>query len=147
MEEHVSQSIIFKNGIGHLPLTEGWGVYTTSVNATLFGPGGVWIRDVADDGIDFETDSEDPNAEASVYWVGSWPEVGDDDPDGQEYDVEFDVDYNNCGTDPEISAGGVSFGSAGNVKAGRACSKLGYKNISKIEAAVSYTHLTLPTKA
>ena len=54
MEEHVSQSIIFKNGIGHLPLTEGWGVYTTSVNATLFGPGGVWIRDVADDGIDFE---------------------------------------------------------------------------------------------
>ena len=93
MEEHVSQSIIFENGIGHLPLTEGWGVYTTSVNATLVGPGNVYIRDVAGDGIDFETDSEDPNAEAYVYWVGSFPQVGDDDPDGQEYDVDFEVDF------------------------------------------------------
>lgn len=141
MEEHVSQSIIFENGIGHLPLTEGWGVYTTSVNATLVGPGNVYIRDVAGDGIDFETDSEDPNAEAYVYWVGSFPQVGDDDPDGQEYDVDFEVDYNNCGTDPEISTGGVSFGSAGNVKAGRACSKLGYKNISKIEADLDLSGL------
>ena len=49
------------------------------------------------------------------------------------YTVEFDVDYNDCGVDPQTYVGGVDFGSAGDVKAGRVCSKNGYKNISKIE--------------
>ncbi len=144
MEEHVSQSIEFKNNLAHLPLTEGWGVNTTSVNATLFGPGQIWIRDVAGDGIDFETDSKDPNAKAYVYWVGYFPQDEKEeavDSDDQEYDVEFDVDYNNCGADPVVQTGGVSFGTAGNVKAGRACSKVGYKNISKIEADIDLTAL------
>jgi hypothetical protein len=39
------------------------------------------------------------------------------------YTVEFDVDYNNCGVDPQTYVGGVDFGSAGDVKAGRVCSK------------------------
>jgi|TARA_R110000824_G_scaffold346943_1_gene533780 hypothetical protein len=152
MEEHVSQSINFKNGIGHLPLTEGWGINTTSVNATLFGPGGVWIRDVADDGIDFVTDSKDPDAKAYVYWVGSFPQ-----PDGgkhvccqdepvdakgtQEFVPGFDVDYNDCGDDPIVSAGGVSFGSKGNVHSGRVCSQNGYINIATIDADIDLSGL------
>jgi len=52
------------------------------------------------------------------------------------YNVEFDVDYQKCSNNPIVSVGGVDFGSAGDVRAGRACSKNGYKNISKIEADI-----------
>jgi hypothetical protein len=52
------------------------------------------------------------------------------------YTVEFDVDYQKCGNNPVVSKGGVDFGSAGDVRAGRVCSKNGYKNISKIESDI-----------
>jgi hypothetical protein len=57
------------------------------------------------------------------------------------YTVEFDVDYNDCGVDPQTYVGGVDFGSAGDVKAGRVCSKNGYKNISKIEVDIDLSGL------
>ena len=57
------------------------------------------------------------------------------------YDVEFDVDYNNCGTDPLVSVGGVDFGNESSVKAGRVASKNGYINISKIEADIDLSAL------
>ena len=57
------------------------------------------------------------------------------------YDVEFDVDYNNCGTDPLVSKGGVDFGNESSVKAGRVASKKGYINISKIEADIDLSAL------
>ena len=34
------------------------------------------------------------------------------------YDVEFDVDYNDCGIDPLVSKGGVDFGNTNSVKSG-----------------------------
>ena len=52
------------------------------------------------------------------------------------YTVEFDVDYQKCGNNPIVSKGGVDFGSVGDVRAGRVCSKNGYKNISKIESDI-----------
>ena len=57
------------------------------------------------------------------------------------YTVEFDVDYNNCGTDPLVSVGGVDFGNESSVKAGRVASKNGYINISKIEADIDLSAL------
>ena len=57
------------------------------------------------------------------------------------YDVEFDVDYNNCGTDPLVSVGGVDFGNESLVRAGRVASKNGYINISKIEADIDLSAL------
>ena len=57
------------------------------------------------------------------------------------YDVEFDVDYNDCGIDPLVSKGGVDFGNESSVKAGRVASKKGYINISKIEADIDLSAL------
>ena len=57
------------------------------------------------------------------------------------YDVEFDIDYNKCGTNPIVSVGGVDFGAASNPLPGRVCSKNGYKNISKIEVDIDLSGL------
>jgi len=57
------------------------------------------------------------------------------------YDVQFDVDYNDCGSDPLVSVGGVDFGNESKVRAGRVCSKNGYKNISKIEVDIDLSGL------
>ncbi len=73
---------------------------------------------------------------------GKEPIVGTIQTDGSAtYDVEFDVDYNNCGTDPLVSVGGVDFGNENSVKAGRVASKNGYINISKIEVDIDLSAL------
>ena len=73
---------------------------------------------------------------------GKEPIVGTVQADGSAtYDVEFDVDYNNCGTDPLVSVGGVDFGNESLVRAGRVASKNGYINISKIEADIDLSAL------
>ena len=59
----------------------------------------------------------------------------------QVYVPSFDVDYNNCGTDPLVSEGGVDFGNESLVRAGRVASKNGYINISKIEADIDISAL------
>ena len=41
------------------------------------------------------------------------------------YDVEFDVDYNNIGTDPLVCVGGVAFGNESVVRACRVENKHG----------------------
>jgi hypothetical protein len=54
------------------------------------------------------------------------------------YTVEFDVDYQKCGNNPIVSVGGVDFGSAGDVRAGRACSKNGYKTSQRLKLTLIY---------
>ena len=54
------------------------------------------------------------------------------------YTVEFDVDYQKCGNNPIVSVGGVDFGSAGDVRAGRVCSKMDIKTFQRLKRILIY---------
>ena len=74
-QQIISGSITIRDGLGRIEFDSSLGVYITSANATLFGGGNIWIRDTANDGVDFCTDGSGEQT-AMVLCVFDIPETG-----------------------------------------------------------------------